>query len=215
MSKRVAFDIGNVLCHVDVGVLFRKLLDLSVVKSEKQAYEFMDSIHEKQDIGTCNLKQGLAIANPLLSEDVINQLHEVWIDVARPSNVMLSLVEELIDEHGYEVSLLSNIGFDHSNVIRQKCPVIKKCNQHFSCDIGISKPSQQFYESFISKYGWDSNVLFFDDRIENVQAAHGYLTGVLFDIEKYDSDELAAQTIRKRLVRADRKPLSLVKGSSL
>jgi FMN phosphatase YigB (HAD superfamily) len=198
--NRVAFDIGNVLCHVDIGVLFKTLLDLSVVESEKQAHEFMDSIHEQQDIGACNLKQGLVRANPLLSEDVIKKLHEVWIDIARPSDVMLSLVEELIDKHGYEVSLLSNIGLDHSDMLRQKCPVFKRCNQHFSCDIGISKPSKKFYESFISRYGWDSNVLFFDDRLENVQAANGYLTGVLFDVEKYDSDELAAQAMRKHLI---------------
>lgn len=197
--NRVAFDIGNVLCHVDVNVLFKTLLDLSVVESKKQAIEFMDSIHEQQDIGACNLKQGLSKAKPLLSENVINQLHEVWTDIARPSDVMLNLVKELLDKYKYEVSLLSNIGFDHADVLRNKCSVLNRCNQHFSCDIGISKPSRQFYESFISKYGWDSNVLFFDDRIENVQAANGYLTGVLFNIENYDSDELAAQAVRKRL----------------
>ena len=197
--KKVSFDIGNVLCHVDTAKLKTFILDIGIVSSEAELNEFIGKIHKQQDIGECNLKQGLIRINPQLDESVIQQLHDVWSDIARPSNVMLDLVEELIHIHGYEVSLLSNVGFDHAELIRQKCRIFDKCNQHFSCNIGIAKPSVQFYQSFISKYGWDSSVLFFDDRPENINAASGYLTGVLFDIEKYDSDEAAAQVIRNHL----------------
>jgi FMN phosphatase YigB (HAD superfamily) len=207
MVKRVSFDIGNVLCHVDTEALQAFILNKEIVganaRSAEQLFsevnEFISKIHKQQDVGECNLKQGLALINPQLDERTIQQLYDVWIDIARPSTIMLNLVEELIEKHGYEVSLLSNIGFDHAELIRQKCSIFKKCNQHFSCDIGIAKPSVQFYETFISKYKWDRDVLFFDDRICNIEAAGGFLTGVLFDIEKFESDDSAAQVMRNHL----------------
>lgn len=109
------------------------------------------------------------------------------------------MTEELIEKYRYEVSLLSNIGFDHADFLRQKCPVFKKCNQHFSCDVGARKPTKLFYQSFLLEYGWDKDVLFFDDRPENVKAAESYLAGVQFDIEDYATDEEAAQAVRNRL----------------
>ncbi len=199
IPKRVAFDIGNVLCHVDIDEFFEFLVTQNVADSKKQAFEFMSDIQNPQDLGLYNIKQGFSKFNPQLDKNTIQTLYDAWIDIARPSIVMLDLVEELLNKHGYEVALLSNIGVDHSDILRQKCPIFNRCNQHFSCEVGARKPTKLFYQSFILQYVWNRDVLFFDDRLENIQAANGYLTGVLFDIEKYDTDEAAAQVIRNHL----------------
>lgn len=197
--KRVAFDIGNVLCHVDLDTFFDWLVTKNVVDSKERADEFICGIQHPQDLGLYNIRQGFYRFNPQLDKKTLQQLHNMWLDAVRPSEVMLGLVEELIEKHGYQVSLLSNIGFDHSGALRQQCPVFRKCNQHFSCEVGARKPTKLFYQSFIIQYGWPQDVLFFDDRKENVEAAAGYLTGVQFDIENYDSDEEAAQVMKTHL----------------
>lgn len=196
--KLVAFDIGNVLCHVVFDDFINWLLYEGIVESKEVAEEFLASIQHPQDLGLYNIKQGFRRFYPQIDNKTIQTLHDIWLDVARPSEIMLNVVEELIDE-GWSVSLLSNIGFDHADYLRHKCNVFKKCNQHFSCEVGARKPAKLFYQSFLLQYGWSKDVMFFDDRQENIKAAEGYLTGVLFDIENYKSDQEAATAMRTHL----------------
>lgn len=197
--KLVAFDLGNVICHVDFDSFLQTLVDMDIVSDKFTGNELMKYIQRPIDLGEYSIKQFFAEKYSKLNYRSVQLLHDTWIGMAHPSVVMLDLINELIENYGYEVSLLSNIGIDHANILREKCPVFKKCNQHFSCDVGAAKPTKLFYQSFVLQYGWDPSVLFFDDREENVKAAQGFLNGVLFNIEKFDSDELAAQSIRNSL----------------
>jgi FMN phosphatase YigB (HAD superfamily) len=195
--KRVAFDIGNVLCHVDLDMFFNSLVNEKVVESKELANDLVKSIQHSQDLGIYNIKQ--CLQNYELDINVVNRLYDVWLSIVSPSDAMLYLLDELINKYGYEVSLLSNIGFDHSEIIRQKCPIFEKCNQHFSYEVGARKPTKLYFQSFILQYQWGKDVLFFDDCLDNVKAANGYLTGIQFDIENYESDKCAEVVIRNYL----------------
>ena len=41
MEKRVAFDIGNVLCHVDLKTFFEYLVSSNLAKDTKEGEEFV------------------------------------------------------------------------------------------------------------------------------------------------------------------------------
>jgi FMN phosphatase YigB (HAD superfamily) len=196
--KRVAFDIGNVICHVNLDQFFDFLVEREVVESREKADEFVCGIQHPQDLGLYNIRQGFYRFNPHLQKKTLQDLHDVWLDIVIPSEPMLDVLEEGI-EKGYQIALLSNIGYDHAGVVRQRCKVFQKCHQHFSCEVGARKPTKLYYQSFILQYGWPKDVYFFDDRIENIQAANDYLTGVQFDLDDWEDDEQAADNVREKL----------------
>lgn len=197
--KRVAFDIGNVLCHIDFESYLNFLVTYNIASSKTDAFEFMRSLQNQIDLGWFDFKQCFYRYDNKLDKHIIQKLYDEWLLLAQPSIPMIDFIDKLINRYGYEVALLSNIGLDHSCVLNEKCPIFKKCIKHFSCDIGARKPSKLFYQSFIFQYNWSNDVLFFDDREENLKAAKGYLSGILFDIEKYNNDNNAVEVIRNYL----------------
>jgi FMN phosphatase YigB (HAD superfamily) len=196
--KRVAFDIGNVLCHVPVNEFYDFVAAQGIVADRKEAEEFMNGIQYAQDLGLYNIRQGFYKFNPHISKKTLQDLHDKWLDIGRPSNEMLEVLKEAIDS-GYQVALLSNIGHDHAEVFRQKCELFQGCHQHFSCEVGARKPTKLFYQSFRHDYAWRDDVMFFDDRQENIDAAQGYFRGIRFDIEDYPNDKEAAKVMRQHL----------------
>jgi len=195
INKRVAFDIGNVICHVYIDKFFDFLVEREIVVDRERADDFVCGIQHPQDLGLYNVRQGFYRFNPTLSKQTLQDLHDMWLDIVEPSEPMLNLIEELILD-GYEVALLSNIGYDHAGVVRQRCPIFKKCHQHFSCEVGARKPTKLYFQSFYLSYGWDSGTMFFDDREENVKASYPILRGQRFDLDDYDKDEEAAEYMR-------------------
>lgn len=196
--KRIAFDIGNVICHVNLDQFFEFLVEREVVESKEQADDFIAGIQYPQDLGLYNIRQGFYRFNPHLPKKTLQDLHDVWLEIVTPSQPMLDVLDEIID-NGYQIALLSNIGYDHAGIVRQKCKVFQKCHQHFSCEVGARKPTKLYYQSFILQYGWPKDVLFLDDRQENIQAANGYLTGLRFDLDDWEKDEQAANNVREVL----------------
>lgn len=194
-DKFVAFDIGNVLCHIDLNIFYEFMVERFLVSTKEQAEEFIGGIQYPQDLGLYNIRQGFYRFNPHLPRHTLQALYEVWIGTVEPSEPMLELVEEVI-ACGYSVALLSNIGFDHAGVVRSKCKIFSKCIQHFSCEVGARKPSKLFYQSFILQNNFPKTTMFFDDRKENLEAAKGYLTGIKFDLDDWENDQAAANAVR-------------------
>lgn len=197
-QKFVAFDIGNVLCHVDIDGFFDFLVNRNVIKTKEQAEEFVSGIQYPQDLGLYNIKQGFYRFSPDITSSALKDLHDAWLHIVEPSDEMLGVLDDTLSQ-GYQVALLSNIGFDHAGVVRQICPVFKSCYQHFSCEIGARKPTKLFYQSFVMHYGWPQGVVFFDDRCENVEAARPYFNGIQFDLDLFPNDEDAARSVRELL----------------
>lgn len=193
---RVALDIGNVLCHVDViGEFFDYLVETGVVAGREQADEFISGIQYGQDLGLYNVRQGFYRFNPHLSKKTLQDIHDKWLDIVMPSKEMMEVLEESLAV-GHQIALLSNIGKDHAAVIRQKCKPFERCLQHFSCEVGARKPSKLFYQSFLLQHNWPRNIMFFDDRQENIDAAKDYFFGIRFDLDDYENDAQAAEVLR-------------------
>jgi FMN phosphatase YigB (HAD superfamily) len=198
MDKRVAFDIGNVLCHVDLHTFFQTLVDEDLAPDIASADDFLCGIQFPQDLGLYNIRQGVYRFNPHITRKALDIIHDVWVSIIKPSPEMLNVLEDALTI-GYHVALLSNIGFDHSEILRRKCDLLKHCVQHFSCEVGARKPTKLFYQSFQIQYGWPKSARFFDDREDNVKSANDYFHSVLFDLEGYGSDIIAANAMRTYL----------------
>jgi FMN phosphatase YigB (HAD superfamily) len=198
-QKRVAFDIGNVLFHFDLNPLFDFLIEKNIFENTSLAYEFMGgSFQHSQEIGLYNIKQSFYKLNPKLSINTLNQIHDRWMETFSPSLPMIDIVEELINKN-YKVALLSNIGPDHAQAVREKCKIFADCIQHFSCEVGARKPTRLYYQSFFIQYGWPNNSLYFDDREDNILMGSEFHNSILFDITKFDTDEDAAKAMREYL----------------
>src|SRR5690606_38012036 len=186
------------LCHVDFENFFNFLVEQDIVKDHETAIEFLSGIQHPQDLGLYNIRQGFYRFYPHINKQTLHELHDIWDSVVEPSDSMLGLLDDLLSK-GYEIAILSNIGFDHSSILRHRCEVFKNCHQHFSCEVGARKPTKLFYQSFLLQFGWPSNVLFFDDIEENVKGASGYLSGVLFNLNNFENDDIAANFVKERL----------------
>ena len=198
MTKKAAFDIGNVLCHVDLKTFFQYLVDAGFATHVREGEEFFSGIQCPMDLGLFTVAQGFYKFNPRLTKPQLKDLGKVWADVVIPSEPMMGVLDKALSQ-GYEVALLSNIGHDHGAVVRDKCKIFSKCNQHFSYEVGARKPTKLFYQSFAMQYGWPNDVMFFDDRQDNVDSASLYFKGIKFDIETYKDDTIAARYIRSML----------------
>lgn len=198
-AKMVAFDIGNVLFHFDLSPLLDLLINLNIVDTTKAAHEFMGgSFQHSQELGLYNIKQSFYQLNPNLSDNILQEIHDRWMETFHPSIPMIDLVEELLGK-GYRVALLSNIGPDHAASVREKCNIFSKCIQHFSCDVGARKPTRLYFQSFLIHWGWGNCVKYFDDKQENIAMGSEYLTGIQFDLNNFSSDEEAAKAMRSHL----------------
>lgn len=195
--KNVAFDLGNVICHVDIDKFLDFLVTNKIFENIQDAGEVLSGIQIAQDIGLYSIRHGFY----KFQDDPyhVNELYNFWLNIAQPSLPMIELLKEL-QSKDFNIALLSNIGFDHANYLRKQIPILQDCINHFSCYIGTRKPSHLFFKTFIKKYNWDKNVLFFDDLQDNINTANNYLTGIRFDLDDFESDEKAAEYVRDLLL---------------
>ncbi|MDO4613732.1 MAG: HAD family phosphatase [Actinomycetaceae bacterium] len=85
-------------------------------------------------------------------------------------------VREMLEELatcGYKLAILSNASVDHANFFRRKDWARQVfSSMTFSSDIGHAKPEPEAYRCAVDALGTDpADVLFFDDRPGNVEAA--------------------------------------------
>lgn len=179
-SKYIAFDIGNILVEVDeqklVSKIYKELYNGGFYKSNcGPMYEKMLKTagiiwkHVKEiDLGLTTLKDfGL-------DTNSFNILKTSWNNIIRPNQEMIDFKNELLNNQT-RIALLSNIGYDHLKLLREKYPeVIENCSGHFSCEVGARKPSRLFFQSFLLDYPKFKGCLYVDDRDENLEMATQY-----------------------------------------
>lgn len=191
---KIAFDIGNVLCRVD--------LDPFLIEMEKdvgaEAFSFLESIQASQDIGLFTMLQ--ALINHGIPRKRAEELSAVWLKTVIPSQTTMDFIKDLKNK-GYKIALLSNIGLDHKEYLLKSCPELSLCIQHFSCDIGVRKPSALFFQSFLNRYDWDFCV-YFDDKPENFAQIDTSLPiqCVHFDLRDY-TDKKGVDILYKEIIR--------------
>lgn len=207
----IAFDIGNVLVHVNLDSFCSFLVNKGIFDSVESAEKYTHSIQKAQDVGLCDISSDVRFLDQRYDKRIVRdvtitqeELILEWNKTVVPSKPMIRLVE-LLDSTFHKIALLSNIGHDHASYLRSQCEVFGECIQHFSCEVGARKPSKLFYQSFITdlKYLGMSKqnrkgIIFFDDNEQNVNSAESYFDEAhLFHLKSFVNDEAAAEAIMK------------------
>jgi len=153
MAIKIAFDIGNVLCHVDIEK-FIKFLTNNVTNTitnegaEDRAWLFCKSIQNSLDLGLTRMEYEVQKKWPFVTAQMLNDILEVWNNCIIPNYLMMDLLNDLNVK--YEVAFLSNMGPEHISHLRKNHPsMFNGITQHISCEVGARKPTKTFFQSFI------------------------------------------------------------------
>lgn len=179
-SKYVAFDIGKVLCEVNLELFADFLYKNKYIDSIYCGIDFCEDIAYSVDVGATTVRKELIKMGVKRAD--LAKLEQLWTQLIKPIVGTTGMLEELIRKE-YRIALLSNIGKEHGEIIRSQFPeVYKKCIQHFSYEVGVRKPAKLYYQSFLWENPDFRGCMYFDDRIENVFA--GLTAG--FDSQHFD-----------------------------
>lgn len=174
MIKNIIFDVGEVL----MGYRWHDmLLDSGMTDAEANEIGpqlFSDSLWKGMDEGTISIPEaieGFGKKFPNQADSIKWFIsHGEYMNVPRPD--VWKLVRQL-KEKGYGIYLLSNYSeelftkhtanADFMNVIDGRI---------VSYEVQLLKPDKKIYQALLNKYSLKANeCIFFDDKIENVEAA--------------------------------------------
>lgn len=212
MKKIIALDIGNVLYYVKNENFLETLGDLLGYDGddEEQMCSFINLFCNFTDIGLLKLDDIFLCTNA--PENKKEAMRKAWNSVIVRCDPMMNFVEELLNKD-YSICLISNIGPDHTKILRED-PIINKCKQYFSYEIGGRKPHMMFFDyvkkDLSDKYGYynpllvscgllKSDIVYFDDRQENIDAASKFFTSHMFNLHDYDTEKEAVDAMKEKL----------------
>lgn len=177
--KYLALDIGNVLVDVNLEILTTKLSQQFNV-SLNRANFFLKRNQKNCDLGLCLMRESLEDFFNIKSQVILDDLVNYWNLCVKPNQYMFERISHLMN-NGIRVGLLSNIGFEHSELFRgflsgksaygQKIALHQDIIQHFSCEIGARKPSSLFFQSFLLSNPEFKGCIFVDDMDINLESA--------------------------------------------
>lgn len=178
----VAFDIGNVLVKFDIEKFTKQLIDEVDVDD---TLFFMELLQPMQDLGLLTIRQALKIHHSSLTEEQLSRLTQAWNSTIEPNDMMLRFLENLRGE-GAKIALLSNIGSEHCNFLKEKVPeIFNNSVEHLSFEVGARKPSKVYYQSFLMDHPEWTGAIYVDDRDENLRAGKKYSFKTFhFDLEQ-------------------------------
>ena len=192
-NKYICLDIGNVLIKLDFSKFLEDLsYEVNITKND--ANDFLYRIQKDHDIGLIDFKRELTYLFNIKSEVKLEKLLKSWdttlvysyMDFITPLNYLL--------DNNYKIGLLSNIGFEHkqlvNNYIKNINNYIDKNNniiRHYSCDVGARKPTKLYFQSFLIENPDFKNCLYFDDIEENVEGGiRAGFKGKIFNLQTTD-----------------------------
>jgi FMN phosphatase YigB (HAD superfamily) len=169
--KFIALDIGNVIFNFTYDIIPSLSKTLNI--SEQDALRFLKEIQPYLDLGLTTIEQELYQKFSIKSDSVIKRLIDVWEKSLTPNLNFINMLVDLKSTTNLQIALLSNIGFEHANLI-------KNCNEfasiyndavlYFSCYVGARKPCDLFYQSFLIQYPEFKGCLYIDDLTQNLVA---------------------------------------------
>lgn len=169
---KIAFDVGNVLVNLNFDPFFKVYRELGLDR-EDDPMDFLNGLHGQQDVGLTTISRA-AKERFALPKRQAWQLEEAWLEIIQPNFEMLSLVQDM-HGMGFEIALLSNMGWEHADMIRRKFPsVFDRCLLHLSCEVGARKPSKLFYQSFLWDYPRFAGCPYIDDLDKNLKVGKSY-----------------------------------------
>jgi FMN phosphatase YigB (HAD superfamily) len=91
-----------------------------------------------------------------------------------------------LQNDGYEIALVSNIGHEHKARIEDS-RTFEKCIKFFSCDVGARKPTMLYYKTFLDMHPEFLGALYVDDLAENLAMGEKFgLKPIEFALDRLD-----------------------------
>lgn len=199
---KFALDLGNVLAHIDFTHFIEKGIEFKCFKNEKEGFHFINYCTPLMDVGSLSIIDALKF-NYKLTEEKLAIMLDFWLRSVYANDDMFIFLEKLIIQ-GHKIAILSNLGVEHVAMVRNVFPdVINKCVQHFSCEVGVKKPSKLFFKTFLDENIDFKSATFIDDRNENLLTAKKFhFKTNQFRLDEWDSSEEAVIAFRESLQNA-------------
>ncbi len=173
--KAIVFDIGGVLLDWDPRYLYRKLF-----KDEEKLEHFLHTVctytwNLEQDRGRpwADAVKLLCDAHPEDHHDLIRAYDERWLEmIDAPIHGTVDIMMEL-RERGFPLYAITNFSSDKLKIAMQEFPFLQAFEGMIvSGDAKLLKPDPAIYKALLDTYNLNPReLLFIDDRRENVQAA--------------------------------------------
>ncbi len=174
--KFVCFDIGNVLCDV-IAQPFLENLSETFNISVSDAGRFLKRFQQLHDLGYTTMADELQDHFNVRSSVTIKRLVKAWNESVIPNQFILGKLNELQHKEGLQIALLSNIGVEHAELVKEKMAsggFFDKSIKHFSCFVGARKPTSIYYQSFLQQYPDFKGCLYVDDLQVNLDASKAF-----------------------------------------
>ena len=183
MIKTIIFDFGNVLIDLDVDTCVKRLMDICGLDETGFRERFTPVLlkYEQGQIGDENMIWHFQQCNQEINpREIVKAWNSMLLTIDKSVPVML---DELKTE--YHLHLLSNINGFHARWIDRY--LSKELNKpdfltsyfgqvFYSHEIHMRKPQRRIYDYVTKQINVAdlSEVLFIDDKLENVEAAQAY-----------------------------------------
>ena len=175
MYKNIIFDLGGVMVDFDPKTYLVDRFCNAEVEEQVSQLTFESEEWKLLDAGLitrseANLRM-LARAKEYGRAFEVQGVLDDWLHILRPRRRMQELVRRL-KNHGYSVYYLSNIPEDVLALLKERGVLDRFDGGVASCEVHINKPDPRIYQALLDKYGLkDSECVFIDDNLANVQAA--------------------------------------------
>lgn len=169
--KVVVFDVGNVLVRFSIKGLIDYMLECGVQITSEESFWQIAPIHDYER-GAVSTEYFFARMLDACSKQAdVKMIKRLWTEIFSPDLILLELAKKLNET--YRVAILSNTSELQWNYLLKnyKLGEVSKFLMP-SFELGYVKPEREIYlkaEGIVGATG--SDILFFDDRIENVEAA--------------------------------------------
>jgi len=170
--KYAAFDIGNVLVHVNFPGFVDKLSKTLNITTD-DAMHFLNRSHALHDLGLTVMRDELTDHLHIKSSVLIDELVEDWNHCITPADWMLDKINDLAAKHEIKIALLSNVGLEHAVRMRKMLQPYLFFHEgitHFSCEVGARKPTLLYYQCFLQLHPEFHGCPYFDDLQPNLDA---------------------------------------------
>jgi glucose-1-phosphatase len=170
----VVFDLGNVLIDNHFDRFYGMMSESCGCPADRIQKELEGEIMIQLETGKISMNDYVAHCK---REFKLGWEKDVWAERYRSSysvNSEGNKIRNHLLSQKVPVAILSNLAEYHMNAVLKGCPEVLRGNlrNFYSYEIGLHKPDARIYEFVCSELKMKpSDVLFLDDRIENVQGA--------------------------------------------
>jgi putative hydrolase of the HAD superfamily len=200
----VIFDYGMVLSGPADAAAHHELVEIFGAPAEvfeREYWAYRHAYDEGKFDGPGYWRQCAESAGMALSEDQIRRL--IRVDIRMWSTLNPAMVEwaVAITSARLKTGILSNIGFELADAIKEQNWVKGLTHNTWSCELRLAKPDPSIYHHVLNAIQLPAEeVLFLDDRQENILSAEAVgLHGIIFRNVQQLQEDLQARGLASLL----------------